>query len=267
MRRTFVDARGLAVQLAGLPQRIVSLVPSTTESLFALGVGERVVGITRYCVHPAESLVGLCKVGGTKDIDLDRLEALRPDLILANAEENTREIFDAVQGRWPLYVSFPITVDDALHDLAAIASLVGAERRGAELLQDILKEREIARQRVVPFSYSYLCWWRPAMAASADTFIAAMLAEIGGRNTQTGGSRYPTVQPEDLREAEVLLLSSEPFPFAEKHRQEVADWAGVPLERIVRVDGEACSWHGARMAAGFRVLAELGLSFPSSRRR
>lgn len=253
----FVDARGERVELPGYPQRIVSLVPSTTETLFALGVGARVVGITRYCVHPAESLVGLCKVGGTKDLEIDRLAALQPDLILANAEENTREIFDTIQGRWPLYVSFPRTVDDAIEDLGVLASLVGAERCGAELRERILRARAIARRGARPFSYSYLCWWRPAMAASADTFIAAMLAEIGGRNVLAGDVRYPIVQAEDVREADVLLLSSEPFPFAEKHRQEVADWAGLPQERVLRVDGEACSWHGARMAEGFRALAEL----------
>lgn len=252
-----VDARGVAVELPQPPRRVVSLVPSTTETLFALGVGDRVVGVTRFCVHPAEALVGLCKVGGTKDLDLDRLAALNPDLVLANAEENTREIFAAIEGQWPLYVSFPRTVDDAVEDLSVIARLVDAEPAGARLRADIREARAQAAQGAEAFSYSYLCWWRPAMAVGDDTFVAAMLAELGGRNVHVGGARYPVVSPEEVRAADVLLLSSEPFPFAEKHRREVAEWAGLPVERVILVDGEACSWHGARMAEGLRSLAAL----------
>ena len=123
---TATDARGTTLTLAAPPQRIVSLVPSTTESLFALGCGERVVGITRFCVHPAEGLVGRVKVGGTKDLDMARLCALQPDLVIGNAEENTRELFAAIEAEGiPLHVAFPRTVDDALADLLTIRQEFG----------------------------------------------------------------------------------------------------------------------------------------------
>ncbi|MCB9760905.1 MAG: ABC transporter substrate-binding protein [Alphaproteobacteria bacterium] len=247
------------MRLATPPRRIVSLVPSTTETLFALGLGDRVVGVTRFCVHPAEALRGLPRVGGTKDLDLDRLDALHPDLVIGNAEENTREIFDAVEARCPLYVAFPRTVDEALDDLSTTGRLVGASAQAEALRSTIEARRAALAARVAGrrFTYAYLIWRGPWMAVSGDTFIAAMLAEAGGVNAFAERQpRYFTLAPAELVGVDRVLLSSEPFPFKPRHAAELAE-AGVDPGRVAFVDGELCSWHGARMARAFPYLGTL----------
>ena len=251
-----IDGRGKTVTLTQVPRRIVSLVPSTTESLFALGVGESVVGITRFCVHPAASLVGLTKVGGTKDLVLERLEALKPDLVIGNVEENTSEMFETIEDRFPLYAAFPRSVDEAIADLGTMGTLVGAEAAAQQWMARISAAR--ARLATLPPGprFAYLIWRHPWMAVNGDTFISAMLAEAGCVNAfADAADRYPTITPEQLVDVEAILLSSEPFPFADKHRTELAGLVGIAEERFSLVDGELCSWHGVRMAAAFEWLA------------
>lgn len=244
-----VDARGVEVQLAAPPQRIVSLVPSTTESLFALGVGPQVVGVTRFCVHPAEQVATRVRVGGTKDLDLDRLAALDPDLVVANAEENSREMFDAIGERWPLYVAFPRTLDQALADLHDLGALVHRPAPAAEWVARITAQRALLPQRA-PRRVVYLIWRRPWMAVSPDTFISQLLGEAGLVNAlPVDGPRYPELTPAGLAALapDRVLLSSEPFPFQDKHIDELAQASGLPRDRFRLADGELCSWHGVRL--------------------
>lgn len=253
------DGRGKVISLDRPPRRIVSLVPSTTESLFALGCGEAVVGVTRFCVHPSGQLAGRVKVGGTKDLDAARLEALQPDLVIGNVEENTAEMFDAIERRFPLYAAFPRDVDGAVADLLRMGVLVGAAEAAEAWAARIGESR--ARLHAcanTPRTFAYLIWRDPWMAASGDTFISAMLAEAGLTNgISDAGSRYPTIAPATLSAHDAILLSSEPYPFKDRHRQELADLAGIPASRISMVDGELCSWHGVRMAAAFDWLAQI----------
>ncbi|HTE05651.1 MAG TPA: helical backbone metal receptor [Planctomycetota bacterium] len=245
-----------------LPQRIVSLVPSTTESLAALGVAARVVGRTRYCVHPAPWVDGVRAVGGTKDPDLAAIAALAPDLIVVNREENKPAHFPALEALAPLHVGYPRDVDGALADLRALAARVGAEAEGAALIERI----ELARQRMQAalrpspgaapprFRYAYLIWRRPWMSVNGDTFIHALLAEAGGENVcAAAAERYPQLTLDELRAAdpEVLLLASEPYPFEEEHAPEF----GPLALRCQLVDGELLSWHGARLQHAFPYLA------------
>lgn len=263
-----VDGRGAAIAIPATPQRIVSLVPSTTETLFALGVGDRVVGVTRYCVHPAE-VRALPKVGGTKDADPSRIAALDPDLILGNCEENTRELFDALDPIAPLWAPLPRTVDEAIADLVHTGILVGARRRAEALVAEITRERDALRRAADGRSwrYTYLIWRGPYMSVNDDTFIASMLAQAGGTNALAGHpARFPELDAATIGalDPDVVLLSSEPFPFRERHRTELSDRSGVPRDRIRYVDGELCSWHGARMALAFRELRRmLTEGFPS----
>jgi ABC-type Fe3+-hydroxamate transport system substrate-binding protein len=235
--------------LAQAARRIVSLVPSTTETLFDLGVGDRVVGVTRFCVHPDEAR-RRPKVGGTKDAIPARIEALAPDLVVANCEENTREIFDALRGTAPVWAAFPRTLDDALADLRTLGMLVGSDAE--PVCHAIELERRHLQRR--PFSFTYLIWKDPWMAVGRDTFLSAILGEAGGINECVGADRFPVVTLEELRSREGrLLLSSEPFPFAERHVAALVD-AGIPKDRIHLVDGELLSWHGSRLRLGLPYL-------------
>jgi len=258
---TVQDARGVQVHLDRPPQRIVSLVPSTTETLFAFGLREAVVGVTRFCVYPEGPIAELTRVGGTKDLELDRLEALEPDLVVGNIEENTPAIFEAVEGRWPLYAAMPRTVDAALEDLSKLGRLVGAEAAASAWRGRAEAARSRLRQRAgeLRWRYTYVIWREPWMVVSGDTFIASMLTEAGGINRYpTHPERYPTLtQAQLVEEPDArLLLSSEPFPFKDKHRRALCE-AGAAPSRVHLIDGELCSWHGVRMADGFNYLSEM----------
>lgn len=252
-----VDDRGVCVPLPRPPERVVSLVPSTTETVFALGLGDRLVGVTRFCVHPAGAR-SLPKVGGTKDADADRIRALRPDLILANCEENTREILDEMASIAPVLAAFPRTVADAIADLDRLGRALGAEDRSRAWIARI--EAGLAELTAVrtPFRHACMIWQDPWMAASSDTFLASVLERAGGTPVFDGSAgRYPVVDPRELGrlDPDRVLLPSEPFPFRAVHADRLAAESGLPRERFVFVDGELLTWHGARMALAFPWLA------------
>lgn len=244
MAITVVDDRGVTVTLERPAQRVVSLVPSTTESLFDLGVPP--VGVTRFCIHPPAAKQ-LPKVGGTKDAVLERIQALQPDLVLANAEENTREIIAEIEGAGiPLVVAFPKDVDGALMDLLRIGALIGRDGSGWEA--DIREAQ--AQVPTLRGRFLYLIWREPWMAVGPDTFISRLLEDLGLENAVQGEQRYPVVDPFAVQ-ADVVLLSSEPFPFKARHLAELQGAA----RSVCLIDGEACSWHGTAMLRGFRELA------------
>lgn len=247
--RRVVDGIGREVQLAAPPRRIVSLVPSTTETLAELGLGERVVGRTRFCVHPAPWVQSVPAVGGTKDPDPEAIAALRPDLVLANQEENLPSLFPELAALAPLAVAYPRGVDEARDDLRRTARLTGSERAAAPWLARIDAAR--ASLRPAPFTFACLVWRRPWMAAGDDTYLSALMGELGGRNVLAG--RYPELTLDELVAADpdTVLLPSEPYPFAERHLEHLE-----PLrDRCRFVDGELLTWHGTRMALALESFA------------
>jgi ABC-type Fe3+-hydroxamate transport system substrate-binding protein len=261
---TVRDDRGVPLRFPRAPQRIVSVVPSTTDTLFALGCGDRVVGVTRYCVHPAAAVAALPKVGGTKDADVERILALRPDVVLANCEENTRELFDALEPSVPVYAAFPRGVDDAIADLRRLATLLDVDP--APALTPVLEARDRLRPTRA-IRTAWLIWRRPWMTINHDTFIHAMLREAGLVNVFADlPARFPEISAVDLKAAdpELVLLPSEPFPFAERHADELAELTGIERGRFQLADGEAASWHGARMAFGFDWLSRWTTWQPTS---
>jgi ABC-type Fe3+-hydroxamate transport system substrate-binding protein len=252
-------ATGRTAGVAALPRRIVSLVPSVTETLAALGLAERVVGRTRHCVHPRPWVDGLPAVGGTKDPDLRLVAGLRPDLVVVSREENRPEHFPALASLAPLHEGTPRTVDEALAGIAALAARTGASGRGTELIACIEERRARARSHAAgrpAFRYAYLIWRSPWMTVGADTYVSALLAEVGGVNVFAGRpERYPTIDAADLADArpDRILLASEPFPFRAVH---VAEF-GALAARCRLVDGERLCWHGSRMAQAFPYLETL----------
>lgn len=234
----------------------MSLVPSTTETLFALGAEDRVVGVTRFCVHPERARRFARIVGGTKNPVVDRIFELEPDLVLANEEENRREDVDALRERVRVVVSFPRCLDDAIQDIRSLGDLLGLPDCGAALAGEIEAQRSTLFAR--PFRYLYLIWRRPYMAAGPGTFLDSFLSEAGGINAApTDRGRYPRMEEKEITAsgADVLFLSSEPFPFRDEHRDELAD--RFPRDRILLVDGELLSWHGVRLREGVPYLREL----------
>jgi ABC-type Fe3+-hydroxamate transport system substrate-binding protein len=237
-------------------RRIVSLVPSTTETLFGLGASERVVGVTRFCVHPREARERARVVGGTKNPRIETILSLEPDLVLANQEENRKEDVERLREKVPVHVFFPRDVEGAVADIRSLGRLLGETEAAQALAQEI--ERELTRLREIewkPVRYLYLIWRRPYMVAGPETFIEALLAECGLFNAAPRDrGRYPEMGIEEIESsgADVLLLASEPFPFEEKHLGEFGTGSEVHL-----VDGELLSWHGARLRQGLPYLRSL----------
>lgn len=252
-----VDALGRRVEAPDRPRRVVSLVPSQTETLFDLGLDEEIAGVTRFCVRPADRVKTKANVGGTKDFRAERIAQLDPDLIVANKEENTQEGIERLAARWPVWVSDVVTVDDALATVRAMGELVGRARRGEELA----RECAAALDAVPDFAglrVAYLIWRKPWMAAGGGTFIDSLLRRAGMRNAFGERARYPEISIDELRApaVETVLLSSEPFPFKEKHAEELREaLGGGPAVELV--DGEAFSWHGTRMREAGSALSRV----------
>src|SRR5687767_7217124 len=247
--------------------RIVSLCPSLTELVFDLGLGEELIGRTKFCVHPVGRIEPVESVGGTKNPKIARIVELAPDLVLMNEEENRREDAQALAAAGlSLHVSFPRDVGETaamVRDIgSALRALAEAERVAADIERRAARVRESARN-TPPVRYAYLIWRKPWMVAGGDTFVTAMLALPGGINVFADHpERYPVVTAEDLTTADPdrVLLSSEPFPFKEKHAKELVAITGLPRDRMQIVDGEYLTWHGSRTPDGIdyaeRVIAD-----------
>jgi ABC-type Fe3+-hydroxamate transport system substrate-binding protein len=231
------------------PRRIVSVVPSQTEMLFDWGLEGEVVGVTKFCVHPAEKTKTKSSVGGTKKLHLERIAALAPDLIVGNKEENERADMEWLFGRFPVWMSDIVLVDDALDMMERLGEAVGRPEAARETVSAIRSGFAgfAAEAGERPRRAAYLIWRKPYMAAAGGTFIHEMLRTAGFSNVFGDLSRYPVVDLGMLAAAdpEVVLLSSEPYPFAEKHFGEFR--AACPRAEVRLVDGEMFSWYGTRL--------------------
>ena len=228
------------------PKRIVSLVPSQTELLYELGLREEVVGITKFCVHPDEWFCHKKRIGGTKKLNLEAIAALQPDLIIGNKEENERTQIEALQALYPVWMSDVQNLEDAEEMIGRIGAIVNKANEAAALVFQIRQSFEalkVSKERRT----AYFIWRKPYMVAAADTFINDMLKRAGFINVFGHLSRYPEVDKAMLREAdpEVILLSSEPYPFQEKHAEKLR--IQCPDAIICFVDGELFSWYGSRL--------------------
>ncbi len=237
---------GREVEVAWPPRRIVSVVPSQTELLAELGLEKEVVGITKFCVHPESWFRTKTQVGGTKQLHLDRILQLEPDVVIANKEENVREQIEALAGKVPVWVSHVEDITGALHMVRQVGALVGktmlAEGIASRIEQAIARWQPPNRLRA-----AYFIWRRPWMVAGGDTFIHHMMALAGFDNVFADRLRYPEIDAETLRATApaVLLLSSEPYPFKPSHAEELL--GACPGSRALFVDGEMFSWYGSRM--------------------
>jgi ABC-type Fe3+-hydroxamate transport system substrate-binding protein len=226
--------------------KVVSLVPSITEALFDLGLTENeVVGRTKFCIHPAEKVKNVAIIGGTKNINIDKIKALKPDLIFANKEENIKEQVEALMDDFKVIVTNVENIEDNYYLLKNLGNIFHKEEK-AQLfnlkIYDILNQAKIDS----PIKVAYLIWKNPYMTIGSDTFIHKILVEIGFENIFKDQKRYPGIQTEDLAEADIIMLSSEPFPFKEKHIEELKEF--YPNKKIMIVDGEAFSWYGTHIA-------------------
>lgn len=242
------DQLNRTIQLPAPPRRIISLVPSQTELLFDLGLDQEVVGITKFCIHPEQQFRKKTKVGGTKNYHFDRILALRPDLILANKEENDQEQIEQLMQHYPVWLSDVRTLEDALSMIRSVGILVGRPAPAAQLAATIQQEFDRLRSAdFKPQRVAYFIWNAPLMVAASNTFIDHLLHWAGFENVFGQKARYPVITETELKEArpERILLSSEPFPFKEKHLLSFKQ--NCPNAVVELVEGDLFSWYGSRL--------------------
>lgn len=243
----FTDQIGNTIQLNQKPRRIVSLVPSQTELLNDLGLFDEIAGISNFCIHPDACFNSKTRVGGTKTIHLDIIKSIDPDLIIANKEENNREQVAALAVDYPVWTSDIYNLDTALEMISNIAAITQTAAAGQILTEKIKKKFKSLRPLPRPVNCAYLIWRKPYMTVGGDTFISDMLQYCGFNNLFKNQQRYPEISIAELQKnnCEILLLSSEPFPFAEKHIREFEQV--LSNTKILLVDGEMFSWYGSRL--------------------
>lgn len=260
MQKTVKDQLGSEIKINYPPKRIVSLVPSQTELLFDLGLRDEVVGITKFCIHPNEWYKTKTKVGGTKNVNIEKIRDLKPDLILGNKEENNIEDIETLRKEFPVWMSDIETLPDAMKMITDIGEIVNRAPE-AEYLNHLIKtgftdlgvlsyQSKFRGKRVL-----YLIWKNPYMAAGKDTFIQEMLT-LNGFENAVSERRYPELSNEKIQELnpDVVFLSSEPYPFKKVHVAELQ--LILPNAKIELVDGEMFSWYGSRMVKAVQYFFE-----------
>ncbi|MEP2934875.1 MAG: helical backbone metal receptor [Gilvibacter sp.] len=254
----FKDQLGNTITISKTPQRIISLVPSQTELLIDLGLDERVVGVTKFCVHPYELRAQKTVVGGTKQVNLDKIKGLNPDLIIANKEENTKEMVAQLQKVAPVWVSDVNTLEDSyrlIEQFGVICDVTKAAERLVSQIKSKQRAFEDIMKDVSIVKTIYFIWNEPMMGAGSPTFIDQLLRLNKFENLlDDPPGRYPKVSTNTIKEAEMLLLSSEPFPFKATH---VVDFNKTYKKPCVAVDGEYFSWYGSRLLKAFDYFEKL----------
>ena len=261
MKKTYTDQTGRQISLLQRPLRIVSLVPSQTELLHYLGLEDETVGITKFCLHPNDWFRNKTRVGGTKTVNIEKVMALKPDLIIGNKEENQKEQILELAEKCPLWLSDIVTLEDAYVMIESIGELTGTKDKAENLVQklktDFSKITNTNKELVHSKKTAYFIWQKPYMVAGNGTFINEILKIGGFENIFGDRDRYPEVSEEELRELspEVILLSSEPFPFGDKHIKKFTEIC--PNAAIRLVDGELFSWYGSRLLHTVDYLTKL----------
>ncbi len=243
----FTDQLNRTVQLPNFPQRIISVVPSQTELLHYLGLEDKVIGITKFCVHPDDWFRTKTRVGGTKTLNLDKIRELQPDLIIANKEENEQNQIETLAKEFQVWISDINNVPDALEMIKQVGALTNTAPLAQQLVNDINQGFETLAA-LKGIRTAYFIWRGPWMVAGHTTYINDLLQRCGMANVFANyNSRYPEVTDEAIAAAnpQLILLSSEPYPFKEAHIAELQTLC--PQAKILLVDGEMFSWYGNRM--------------------
>ncbi len=253
------DQMGRMIQITKPVSRIVCLNPSQTETLVDLGLEESLVGITKFCIYPDYLRKTKTVVGGTKNINYDKIKSLKPDIILCNKEENSKEIVEALEKEYPVHVTDVGYLTEALEMIRQYGQLFDCTEKASELCTHILAEKlefESIISTASKYRVAYFIWQNPWMVVGKGTFIDHMLALNGYSNAFAEQDRYPVIELDTLKNKalDYILLSSEPFPFNEEHKLKLEQQLGIPVKLV---NGEFFSWYGSRLLRAFDYFKSL----------
>ena len=255
------DQIGRLIQLNSTPKRIVSLVPSQTELLFDLGLEDSIVGLTKFCIHPIHLKTTDKVVGGTKQINIDKIKALKPDIILCNKEENTKEIVENCRKISATHVSDIYTISDTLALIHEYGKIFSCEEKAKDIILKILTKHnnflDFIESKNIK-NVAYFIWRKPWMVAANNTFIDYLLDTNKFENVFKNQERYPEIELKEIHDLDTIdciFLSSEPYPFKQNHIFELQKQ--FPSTKIILVNGEYFSWYGSRLLKAFDYFKEL----------
>ncbi len=237
--------------------RIISTVPSITELLSDLGLSDEVVGITKFCVHPEAWFRNKERIGGTKTLKVNKILDLKPDLVIANKEENVKEQIEQLQESAEVFLTEIKTVEDNINLIQELSKLTDKRMTGLRLVSEFRLALDSLEPLTPALRCTYLIWQKPYMTVGRDTYIHNVMSNLGLKNVFSDRDRYPTILLEDIKDkrTDLILLSSEPFPFKLDHLNFFR--SAFPHCQICLVDGEAFSWHGTRLIKKARYLKSL----------
>lgn len=240
-----LDQMQHTIELKAVPKRIVSLIPSQSEYLWDLGLRDELVGISKFCIHPKEMFDTVTRVGGTKQLDIEKIKSLKPDIIIGNKEENVKEQIEELKGYCPVWMSDVNTLDDAFDMMLKLGEIFGKQSESEAMVTEVIQGMQEVSNLFEGKKVAYFIWNNPYMVAASHTFIDSVMNECGIKNHFQHKERYPEISLEELSGADYCFLSSEPFPFDEKHTQELK--GTVKNCQFVLVNGEMFSWYGSHL--------------------
>jgi len=245
---TYKDQLNNTITLSQIPQRIVSIVPSQSEFLWHIGVREQLVGITKFCIHPSKMFTTIERVGGTKKLNLTKIRTLKPDLIIANKEENNKEEIELLQKEFNVWISDIYNFNDAYKMMKQLGVILNKIQETKKLITEIKISLKQIKHYFKSQSVAYFIWYKPYMLAANTTYINFILNYLGLENAANNLERYPELTIEQLKKLnpQLVFLSSEPFPFKQKHVLELQQH--LPNAKILIVNGEMFSWYGSRLS-------------------
>ena len=267
--KIFKDQHGVSHSFESTPKRIVSLVPSQTELLYDLGLEERIVGITKFCVHPYHFKSTKKIVGGTKKVNFDKIRLLQPDIIICNKEENTKEMVDELRQICPVWVTDISTIEDnfrMITDFGQVFNCRTEAQKWNDKLAFALRDFKNFIKEAPIKKAAYFIWKDPYMVAGSDNFINELLKLNHFKNIYDTKGRYPEIELKKIRlegDPDLVFLSSEPYPFKEEDALEIGRY--THHAKTIFVDGEMFSWYGSRLLKAFdyfkRIHQKLGFTF------
>lgn len=263
--KTYQDQIGNTLTFENAPKRIISLVPSQTELLYDLGLEEKIIGITKFCIHPYHLKQTKKVIGGTKKVHYEKIKLLQPDIIIANKEENTLEMVEELRKIAPVWVTNVVTIEDNFQMISDFGKLFNCRTEAQKWnnkIENAYKEFILYRQNLPTRKVAYFIWREPFMVAGSDNFINEMLQLNNFKNIYDNPEKFPARYPEIIiqkiriqGDPEIVFLSSEPYPFKDEHAFEIGRF--THHAKTIFVDGEMFSWYGSRILKAFDYFKKL----------